>query len=158
MKTKGHRIFGCLLLVCVIGLTGGICASVANSKVSLSDAEMGSVYGGYECGPCVDLYLDGCEGYVNDCYGSSESSCDGQTFTESCKQTQKECGGTEAGMCEDASDGVTSDCDDEQYSVRSCKWIPESQGQTEGCYSDEDLAGYPRDCEGSRDWCEISNP
>ena len=56
MKTQRYKIYCCLLLIGAIGLSMGICTSTANTKIALTDTEMGRMYGG--TGDCEFCKLD----------------------------------------------------------------------------------------------------
>ena len=147
MKTKGHRISGCFLLVCAIGLAVGICASVANSKIPLSDNAMSSVYGG--CGPCATKDNDGCRAPTINCETKDPNECTG-TYRTSCKQEQKECKVETPELCDDS---FTKACFYKTFDTSCC----EIDDDTEDC---ENVYQYTCSCSGSRDWCigELQSP
>jgi hypothetical protein len=118
MKTKRHRIFGCLLLICAFGLAVGICTSVANSKTPLSDNALNSIYGG--CGDCL-ADGEGCPGPAGTQCGSlGEYSCNGRAWRQGCRQTKKSCQGTNPSSCVD----TTEECDG-TYEYYKCEWKEE---------------------------------
>jgi len=118
MKTKGHRIFGCLLLICAVGLVASICTSVASSKTPLSDNALSSIYGG--CGDCLPNG-EGCPGPAGtECKDGSEFSCNGTSWRQGCRQTKKSCQGTNPSSCED-----TTEACDGTYEYYKCEWNDE---------------------------------
>jgi len=139
MKTKGHRIFGCLLMICAIGIAIGVCATAANSKIPLSDNAMGNVYGG--CGPCDSMDVEGCAPGDDSCdVNEEEEDCDGYHKT-SCKQTQKECKEQTPELCDDS---MSKACFYVDFTRYKCKW-------TVGTCVDDPL--YTTNCAGSKEWC-----
>jgi len=139
MKTKGYRIFGCLILICVVGLAAGICNSVANSKILLSDNAMGSVYGG--CGPCDSMSEDGCAPADDSCtVNEEEEDCTG-LHKSSCKQTQKECKEQTTELCDDS---MSKGCLHQDFTRYECEWIA-------GTCLDDPL--YTTNCAGLKEWC-----
>ena len=141
MKTKGHRIFGCLLLICAVGLAVGICTSVANSKIPLSDNALSSIYGG--CGDCLPNGK-GCAGQHGiRCEDQTYDGCGGSWSNDNCRQTKKSCQGTNLSTCEPTTalcDGTYTHTVCERKEVGSYKWC--------GVKSSES-----RPCTGSKAWC-----
>ena len=152
MKAKRYRIYGSFFLICAIGLSINLC-TYANSKISLSDMEMSSIFGGV-CGPCDDKGTQGCKpevispsGSPKYCASRSQAYCSGG-WSGSCRQDEKECQNEDAGKeCAN----TTTDCL-EQYQYTICIWDA-------GC---KDKPGYPKwaDCNDCgpyssyKDWCE----
>ncbi len=154
MKAKRYRIYGSFFLICAIGLSITLCTS-ANSKISLSDMEMSSVFGGV-CGPCEDKGTQGCKASASypsgaplSCYSRNQSQCGGYAgYSEGCRQDEKECQNEDAGKeCQN----TTTDCTD-TYKIVECEW---SAG--EGCIVQEETV---KDCNDAgpsssyKDWCE----
>jgi len=143
METKGHRIFGCLLLICAVGLVASMCTSVASSKTPLSDNALSSIYGG--CGDCLPNG-EGCQFSANtNCGSRSTSNCSGLEYRSSCRQTKKSCQGSEPSNCEPTS----KTCGENNYYWETC----EVKHPTEGSpYCGTRSSGY-RPCSGSKSWC-----
>lgn len=107
METKGYRFYGCLSLICAIGLAISLGTSVANSKMPLSDEAMSGVYGG-SCGtgPCDAKTPQGCNTPTGNTlcnYRSVEptSACTSPNFQQTCKRDQEQCGNRGEGSCTD---------------------------------------------------------
>jgi len=136
MKTKGHRIFGCLLLICAVGITIGVCATAANSKMPLSDNAMGSVYGGDGCGDCEWSETEGCSGSSNQtCAGRYDGeyaeTCSGK-YRTSCKYNERNCLGNNQNWC----DPTSIPCPD-TYDVYDCVLV------VDACVTQDDRLDEP---------------
>ena len=144
MKTKGHRIFGCLLLICAVGLVASICTSVASSKTPLSDNALSSIYGG--CGVCLPNG-EGCDIERNTkCSSRPVDNCaNGLTYRSSCRQEKKSCQGSDPSSCV----GTSWTCGGIKYNWETCKVYTPDEGYP---FCTINTSGKTP-CHGTKAWC-----
>jgi len=143
MKTKRYRIYGCLLLICTIGLSMSIYVSFANGKMPLSDSEMINVHGGL-CYPCSDSGTEGCPTGSRTLCGAREHRYQCNGYRTSCRQSEKKCQDKTTPGCTDK----MKPCSDKDYNSWYCSWDSDTESCTKG------KVNPPRPCWSSRHWCE----
>ncbi len=139
MRIVRFRIYGYLLLICVVGLSIGVCISFADGEKPLSDETMGKIYGGCTTSaPCSYNGTQGCntpEGNTA-CRGRTSETCLRNNFVQSCRRGQYRCDNEGQGYCKD----MQSSCPAE-YVEEECKWV----GGPSGCRVKKTLPPKPCD-------------
>ena len=166
MKIKRYGIYVCLLLVCIIGLSIGVCVSFADVGKPLSDEEMSCVYGGCYTQKCDRFLPDNCEAAATIQCQKSECTepgwtgyvCtqgDGQQICETtnCRQTQEN--------CQDGSP-TSNHCNNEPHTqcagfqtITKCQNEWDEETKTVDCKCTKVLA--PTQCGGYKHWCSLSS-
>lgn len=112
MKTKGYKLYGCLLLVCAIGLAVSIATSLGNAKTPLSDEAMSNVFGGCgggSTGPIKWTDESGCNTPTGtdhcDTRGVDPTTeCTDWEYEQSCRRDESECENKGEGSCTDGTE------------------------------------------------------